>query len=68
MRAFGVAFFIMLMILVTQFNSFRQALLILSAIFFSTGGVFLGLLIRGESFSIVMSGVGIIALAGIVGK
>ena len=66
MRAFGVAFFIMLMILVTQFNSFRQALLILSAIFFSTGGVFLGLLIRGESFSIVMSGVGIIALAGIV--
>ncbi len=66
MRAFGVAFFMMLVIMVTQFNSFRQALLILSAIFFSTGGVFLGLLIRGEPFSIVMSGVGIIALAGIV--
>jgi len=66
MRAFGVAFFIMLTILVTQFNSFRQALLILSAIFFSTAGVFLGLLLKGEPFGIVMSGVGIIALAGIV--
>lgn len=66
MRAFGVAFFIMLTILVTQFNSFRQALLILSAIFFSTAGVFLGLLLRGEPFGVVMSGVGIIALAGIV--
>ena len=66
MRAFGVAFFIMLTILVTQFNSFKQALLILSAIFFSTAGVFLGLLIRGEPFGIVMSGVGVIALAGIV--
>lgn len=66
MRAFGVAFFIMLVILVTQFNSFRQAFLVLSAIFFSTAGVFLGLLIRGEPFGIVMSGMGIIALAGIV--
>ena len=66
MRAFGVAFFIMLVILVTQFNSFRQALLVLSAIFFSTAGVFLGLLIRGEAFSVVMSGIGIVALAGIV--
>lgn len=66
MRAFGVAFFMMLVILVTQFNSFRQALLVLSAIFFSTAGVFLGLLVRGESFGIVMSGMGIIALAGIV--
>ena len=66
MRAFGVAFFIMLIILVTQFNSFRQALLVLSAIFFSTAGVFLALLIRGEAFGIVMSGMGIIALAGIV--
>ena len=66
MRAFGAAFFLMLVILVTQFNSFRQASLILSAIFFSTAGVFLGLLIRGSSFSIVMSGLGIIALAGIV--
>ena len=66
MQAFSVAIFIMLIILVTQFNSFRQALLILSAVVFSTAGVFWGLLVRGEAFGIVMSGIGIIALAGIV--
>ena len=65
-QAFSVAIFIMLIILVTQFNSFRQALLILSAVVFSSAGVFWGLLIRGEAFGIVMSGIGIIALAGIV--
>ena len=65
-QAFGIAFFMMLVILVTQFNSILQALLILSAIVFSVSGVFIGLMIRGEPFGIVMSGVGIIALAGIV--
>lgn len=66
MKAFSTALFVMLIILVTQFNSFYQAGLILSAIIFSVFGVFIGLMIRGEPFSIVMSGVGIIALAGIV--
>jgi multidrug efflux pump len=56
----------MAIILVTQFNSFYQALLILSAVFFSTIGVLLGLLITDQPFGIVMSGVGVIALAGIV--
>ncbi|MFT2112296.1 efflux RND transporter permease subunit [Marinomonas sp. 2405UD68-3] len=65
-KAFGVAFFIMAIILVTQFNNFFQCLLILSAVIFSTMGVFIGLLIKGEPFGIVMNGVGIIALAGIV--
>ena len=65
-RAFSAALFVMLIILVTQFNSFYQAALILSAIVFSVFGVFIGLMIRGEPFGIVMSGVGIIALAGIV--
>ena len=64
--AFFVALFIMAIILVTQFNSFYQALLILSAVIFSTVGVLLGLMITGEPFGIVMSGVGVIALAGIV--
>ncbi len=64
--AFGLALALMLLILVTQFNSFYQALLVLSAIVFSTGGVLLGLLIRGEAFSVVMSGIGVIALAGVV--
>ena len=65
-RAFGIALFLIAIILVTQFNSFYQALLILSAIVFSTVGVLLGLLITQQPFGIVMSGVGVIALAGIV--
>jgi len=65
-KAFGVALFIMAIILVTQFNSFYSALLILSAVVMSTIGVFIGLIITGQPFGIVMSGVGVIALAGIV--
>ncbi|HZC13596.1 MAG TPA: efflux RND transporter permease subunit, partial [Thermoleophilaceae bacterium] len=66
LKAFGVALFLIAIILVTQFDSFYQALLILSAIVFSTVGVLLGLLILGQPFGIVMSGIGVIALAGIV--
>ncbi len=56
----------MLLILLVQFNSFYQTALILSAVVFSTAGVLLGLLINGQSFGVVMVGMGIIALAGIV--
>ena len=66
MNAFGVAIFIMAIILVTQFNSFYHAFLVLTAVVFSTIGVFLGLIITGYSFGIVMNGIGVIALAGIV--
>ncbi len=66
LKAFGVALFAMAIILVTQFNSFYQAFLILSAVVLSTVGVLLGLLITDQPFGIVMSGVGVIALAGIV--
>lgn len=65
-NAFMVALFVMAIILVTQFNSFYQAFLILSAVLFSTVGVFLGLAIFQKPFGIVMSGIGVIALAGIV--
>lgn len=65
-KAFLVALFIMAVILVTQFNSFYSALLILSAVVMSTVGVLLGLLITGQPFGMVMSGIGVIALAGIV--
>jgi multidrug efflux pump len=64
--AFSVALFIMAVILVTQFNSFYQAFLILTAVVFSTVGVFLGLLTTAQPFGIVMTGIGVIALAGIV--
>lgn len=65
-KAFGIALFMMAIILVTQFNSFYQTALIMSAIVLSVVGVLIGLMIRGEPFGIVMSGVGVIALAGIV--
>jgi multidrug efflux pump len=64
--AFSLSLFLMFLILVTQFNSLYQAVLVLSAIVFSTAGVLLGLMLRQEPFGIVMSGVGVIALAGIV--
>jgi multidrug efflux pump len=66
MTAFGAAIFLMLMTLVTQFNSLYQAALVLSAIVFSTAGVLIGLMVTGRPFGIVMVGIGVIALAGIV--
>ncbi|EKO3986475.1 AcrB/AcrD/AcrF family protein [Vibrio fluvialis] len=64
--AFVVALVVMALILITQFNSFYQAFLILSAVLFSTVGVFAGLLIFHKPFGVIMSGIGVIALAGIV--
>src|SRR5690606_30444205 len=65
-KALVIAFFLILIILVTQFNSIGKALLILSEILFSIIGVFLGISIFGMAISIVMTGIGIVALAGIV--
>ena len=61
-----LSLFIMLVLLVTQFNSFYQSIIILSAILLSFGGVFLALLILGRSFSTMQTGISCIALAGIV--
>ncbi len=65
-RAFLVALFLIAMILVTQFNSFYSAFLILSAVVMSTIGVMLGLLITHQPFGVIMSGIGVVSLAGIV--
>ena len=65
-KAFAVALFLIAIILVTQFNSFFSAFLILFAVVMSTVGALIGLMAIGQPFSIVMSGIGIIALAGIV--
>lgn len=65
-KAFMIALFLMAVILVTQFNSFYSAFLILSAVIMSTIGVFMGLLIFQQPFGVIMSGVGVISLAGIV--
>lgn len=61
-----LALFLMFILLVTQFNSFYQAFLTLSSVILSTAGVFLGLTLTGSTFSVIMTGVGIVALAGIV--
>jgi len=66
MKAFIVALFLMAGILLTQFNSFYSSLVILTAVIMSTIGVLIGLLITNQPFSTVMSGIGVIALAGIV--
>ncbi|MEF2071704.1 efflux RND transporter permease subunit [Consotaella aegiceratis] len=64
--AFLTAIFLMFIILVTQFNSIYQSVLVMTAIIFSSAGVFYGLLITGRPFGVVMGGIGLIALAGIV--
>ncbi len=65
-KAFGAAIFLIFVVLLAQFNNFTSVWLVLSAVLMSTIGVFLGLMITGKPFSIVMSGIGVIALAGVV--
>ena len=60
------ALFLMFMILVTQFNSFYQTVLTLSTVILAMVGVLIGMMVTGQKFSIVMTGTGIVALAGIV--
>lgn len=57
---------IIMIILVTQFNSFIRPMIIISTVIFSTIGVFLGLGIFDMEFVVIMTGIGIISLAGIV--
>ena len=64
--AFGLSLLLMFILLVTQFNSFYQSTLILLAVIMSTAGVLLGLLILDNPFSAILTGVGVVALAGIV--
>ncbi len=65
-NAFAIAIFLMFLAMIIQFNSIYDAVVIMSAVIFSTGGVLLGLLITNQPFGVVMCGVGIISLAGIV--
>src|SRR5690606_2303686 len=65
-NAFGAAIFLIFAVLLAVFNRFTSVGLILSAIVPSTIGVFLGAMIMGQTFGIVMGGIGIIALAGVV--
>jgi len=65
-KAFGAAIFLIFLVLLAQFNKFTSVWLVLSCVVMATIGVFLGLLLTGQVFGIVMSGIGVIALAGVV--
>src|SRR5215210_2600353 len=66
MKAFGAAIFLIFAILLAQFNRFTSVLLTLSAVVLSTIGVLIGLIVMGQSFGVVMTGIGIIANAGVI--
>ena len=66
MKAFMGALGLMFIILLAQFDSFYNSVLVLLAVVLSVGGVLVGMMVMGQPFSIIMTGIGIVALAGIV--
>ena len=66
MQAFVVALLLIGMILVAQFNSMLQTMIVLSSVLMSLIGVNLSLLLHAQKFGIIMTGIGVISLAGVV--
>ena len=66
MKAFGAAIFLIFAILLAQFNKLTSVALVLTAVVLSTIGVLLGTLIMGQPFGVVMTGIGVIANAGVI--
>ncbi|MGQ7791072.1 efflux RND transporter permease subunit [Faunimonas sp. B44] len=66
MKAFGAALFLIFAILLAQFNRFSSVILVLSAVVLSTIGVLIGLMVMGQAFGVVMTGIGVIANAGVI--
>jgi multidrug efflux pump len=65
-KAFVAAIFLILLVLMTQFNSFTTPFIVLASVVLSLIGVFLGLLVTGTAFGVIMTGIGVISLAGVV--
>ncbi|RAL20433.1 hypothetical protein DL240_16645 [Lujinxingia litoralis] len=65
-RALLAAVFLILLILVTQFNSIAQPFIIMFTVFLSLIGVLWSLIVTQAPFGIIMTGIGIISLAGVV--
>ncbi len=65
-KAMLLSLFLILFILITQFNSLTKPIIIIAEVVFSIIGVLLGYAFTGMTFSIMMTGMGIVALAGIV--
>jgi multidrug efflux pump len=66
MKAFAAALGLMFIILLAQFNSLYNSVLVLTAVVLSTAGVLIGMLVMDQTFSFIMTGTGVVALAGIV--
>lgn len=66
MEAFIGALMLIALILVTEFNSLFQPFIVMTSVILSTMGVLMGLLITGDPFGVIMTGIGVISLAGIV--
>ena len=66
MQAFIVALLLIFLVMVIQFNSLVQPAIILISVFLSLGGVFWGLFLSQQTFVVIMSGIGVISLAGVV--
>ena len=66
MKAFGTALFLIFAILLAQFNKFISVGLVLTAVILSTIGVLIGLMVMGQPFGVVMTGIGVIANAGVI--
>ena len=67
-KAFIAAMFLIFLILLLEYNRFYQVFVTLTTVIMSVAGVLLGLVITGMTFSAVMTGLGIVALTGIVVK
>ena len=66
LRALGIAIALIFLIIVAQFNSVISPFIIMTSVLFSTIGVFLGLVVFNMDFVVIMTGIGIISLAGVV--
>jgi len=65
-RALPAALLLIVLILVAQFNTLSAPLIIMVTVILSTIGVLIGLLVCHMPFGVVMTGVGVISLAGVV--
>ncbi len=65
-KAFVVALFLIILVLITQFNSISQTFIVMTSVILSLSGVFFGLIVTMTNFGIIMTGIGVISLAGVV--
>jgi multidrug efflux pump subunit AcrB len=65
-KAFLIAIFLISLVLITQFNSVSQTFIVMTSVVLSLTGVFVGLMVTVTPFGIIMTGIGVISLAGVV--